>query len=387
MTKTLADQIREFCSARSIRPQDLSRDVFRSETGQPGIASRGWSQAKAEASQGATPAPPVEVLPPGHKLKGVSTLVGPDGETRIQWIKTTTDPESQEQILAKLLETIPGRIPDRGAPVPPPTETLRSDLLAVYPMGDPHIGMLSWGVETGADFDLQIAEDLMVRAIRDLVSRGPRTHTALLVNLGDFFHYDNDNARTTQGGHTLDVDGRAAKVLVIGLRIMVTMIDALLSHHAAVEVRNKIGNHDGHSALLLAIALKAHYRSEPRVSIPIEPQHRSYFRWYRNLIGMTHGDRARGEDLGEIMAAERPEDWGQTAHRSWLVGHVHHSTVKEYRGCRVETFRTLAARDSWHARQGYQSGRDMHRITLHREHGEIGREVASVGWLMSGEAA
>jgi hypothetical protein len=82
-----------------------------------------------------------------------------------------------------------------------------------------------------------------------------------------------------------------------------------------------------------------------------------------------------------IMAADEPEKWGETKHRYWYVGHVHHQDVKEYRGGVVEYFRTLAARDAWHAGQGYRAGRDMRLIVHHREFGEIERHRADIGML------
>lgn len=328
-----------------------------------------------------TAPPPLDAIPAGHRVKGVSSLVAPDGSISAQWIKTSCGPESPEALLARLVAEIPATVP-RVKAVPGPV-SVDADLMAVYPMGDPHIGMMAWKPEAGEDFDLRIAEDLTTRAVRDLVLRGPRAKHALLVNLGDFFHADNAHGHTTGGQHSLDMDGRAPKVLAAGLRIIYAAIDALLEHHERVTVDSRIGNHDGHTALMLSIALAARYENEPRVSIPQTVSHRAYHVFGRNLIGTTHGDRAKAEALGEIMAAERPEDWGRTRHRMWLCGHVHHKTVRELRGVTVETFRTLAARDSWHAAQGYISGRDMTRIVLHREHGEVGREIANVGYLLA----
>lgn len=336
-----------------------------------------WAQAKDPGH----PDVPTAPIPSGHRVKGVSTLVDKDGRTRAQWVKTTAPQEDREAVLVRLLRDLPEIVPARTA-LAPATDPATDDLLAVYPLGDPHFGMLSWGRETGADWDLEIAEDTFLRAIRDLVLRGPRTRRALLVNLGDFFHYDNDAGHTTNGAHALDSDSRPAKVLRVGFRAIVAMTEALAEHHPEVVVDCQIGNHDAHTALMLAIGLGAYFRNAPHVQVLQDPSVRHYHEFGRNLIGTTHGDRAKAQDLAEIMAAERPEAWGRTAHRTWLVGHVHHQTVKEYRGCRVETFRTLAARDSWHARQGYLSGRDLHRILLHREHGEIAREVCSVGYLM-----
>ena len=57
-----------------------------------------------------------------------------------------------------------------------------------------------------------------------------------------------------------------------------------------------------------------------------------YFTFGKNLIGVTHGDTAKMPDLGSIMATDRPREWGDSIHRYWLTGHVHHDQVKEYRG-------------------------------------------------------
>lgn len=326
------------------------------------------------------PVVPLEPLPPGHRLRGVSTLIGKDGATKIQWVKTAKDAEAKEQVLERLLRELPSKIPLRAGVVPAPTGEPDPDLLAIYPMGDPHIGMLAWAPESGEDFDLRICEDLMAGAISDLVVRGPRTTRALLVNLGDLLHSDNAQQTTTHGTR-LDSDGRHAKVLDAGMRLITHTIDALLSHHERVTVDSQIGNHDEYTAIMLAIGLRAYYRNEPRAEILVNPAMRHYHEFGRNLIGTVHGDKAKPDALPEIMAAEAPEAWGRTTHRVWLCGHVHHSSVKDYRGCRVETFRTLAARDAWHAGQGYVAPRDMQRLVIHRTCGETSREICSTAHL------
>lgn len=386
----LAKMITAYAKALGVPPAKVSRDGFiAAHRGRVALTREfgsTWTLAKSLASGGKTEAPPVEPIPVDHRVAGVSTYVDADGTVKGQWIKTRAKEETPIELLARLSAETLSTIAPRSWQVPAPREPLADDLLAVYPLGDPHVGLLAWAPETGADFDLAACEALMVGAMRDLVLRGPRTERALVVNLGDFFHFDNAGAKTTKGDHTLDVDSRAPKVLAVGLRIMVALIDAALEHHGHVEVDCRIGNHDAHTSLMLSLALQAHYRTEPRVSIPPTVAHRAYHEHGAVLIGTTHGDRAQGEDLASIMAAERPEAWGRTRHRYWLCGHVHHTRKQEYRGVVVESFRTLAARDSWHAGQGYVSGRDMHRIVYHRAHGECSREVVNVGALLAGAA-
>jgi transcriptional regulator with XRE-family HTH domain len=372
---------------RAIRICGSAADLAR-RLGVPSSTVRSWRAGKTPGLESqaklAAIVPPVDTVPEGHRLKRVSTMSRPDGSVIAQWTISERERENQAQILERLMRDLPETVPVRARASELAPGSRANDLLAVYPLGDPHIGLLAWAPETGADFDLKIAETLMTGAMRDLVLRGPRAEQALIVNCGDFFHADNAAGHTTKGDHALDLDGRAPRVLAVGFAIMVALIDAALEHHGRVVVDNRIGNHDGHTALMLAIGLAAHYRNDPRVTIPPTVSHRSYHEFGANLIGVTHGDRTRGEDLEAIMASEQAPAWGRTLYRKWIVGHVHHSTVRELRGCTIETFRTLAARDSWHAAQGYCSGRDMHRIVLHRHHGEISREVVNVRALLAG---
>ena len=87
------------------------------------------------------------------------------------------------------------------------------------------------------------------------------------------------------------------------------------------------------------------------------------------LIGFTHG-LVKAEQLPGIMATDRPEDWGQTEERVWITGHVHHLSRKEYPGCTVETLRTIASRDAWHAGKGYRSKQSLWATTYDCEYGE-----------------
>lgn len=381
----LTEMIRGYAKATGIKASEVARDPFyAAHKGRVGVVDEFralWSLAKSMASDGSAPAPPVEPVPVGHRVKGVSTYVDGDGVVKGQWIKTD-DKADPEAAILRMMAELPAKVAPRSgrieAPAPAP-----DSLLAVYPLGDPHVGMLAWGEESGADFDLAICESLMAAAMRDLVLRGPRTHEALVVNLGDFLHYDNANSRTTRGEHSLDTDSRAPKVLAVAMRILVALVDAALEHHRVVTVDNRIGNHDSHTSLMLSLALGAYYRNEPRVSVPPTVRHRAYYERGSVLIGTTHGDRAKPDDLAAIMAAEQPAAWGRTKHRYWLTGHIHHQTRKEHRGCVVESFRTLAAADSWHAAQGYISGRDMHRIVYDTRHGEVSREIVNVGALLA----
>lgn len=324
----------------------------------------------------------------GFAIKGMSTLYGLDEEgnrvPKVQWVKTQKDHAVQIEEMAKHLEVLCE--PYRGIVEPtaaPDGNT--DDLMCVIPMGDPHVGMYAWAEEAGEDFDLETCTRNIRSAIERVVQQAPDSKRCALVLLGDNFHADSPANRTEASGHALDVDTRWSKVLREGIRTFRWCIDRLAQKHQEVEVVVARGNHDSNSALMLAIALELAYENEPRVTIHRNESKFAYLRFGANLIGVHHGDTVR--KLGElpaIMAADRPTDWGETKHRRWLVGHVHHESAREYRGCVVETFRILAPGDAWHNGAGYRADRDIRCDVLHRDHGMIGRTIIGIDQITGG---
>jgi hypothetical protein len=205
-----------------------------------------------------------------------------------------------------------------------------------------------------------------------LVARAPVSSEAIVCYLGDFWHAEDDRQATPKSGHKLDVDGRAGKVGRIGLAILRRLIDAALTKHARVRFRSIPGNHDPHSSFWLPEIMRATYARDPRVIVEdgFNPYQHDVFGV--NLLGWAHGDGAKLDALGEIMATDWPEQWGATKFRYWNTGHVHHLITKELRGCVVNTHRTLAGRDAWHHHSGYRSGRSLSAITYHKQWGRDG---------------
>jgi hypothetical protein len=158
--------------------------------------------------------------------------------------------------------------------------------------------------------------------------------------------------------------------------------DRALEKHEIVELDMQAGNHDAHTAVMLSLCLAEHYRNNPRVVVDEGPSKYHYREFGECLIGSTHGDTCKLAALAEIMACDQREAWGRTKHRYWYTGHVHHESRKELRGCIVETFRTLAASDAWHAGQGYRSGRSMVCDVLHKTRGRIMRHEVGVEELV-----
>lgn len=324
------------------------------------------------------PALHVPLAPTGYHLRGVSTLLDGEGNPVQQWVKTTQDPTQHRlDALLDAIRDLPDSFREAHAPKPAPSH-LDADLLCVYPVADVHLGMYAWREETGADYDIKIAERLHTEAIDRLVAAAPNAKQSVILGLGDFFHCDSNLARTGRSGNPLDTDTRWQLVLRVGVRMMRAMIDAALRKHEQVRVVIEIGNHDDYSAVMLSMALEAFYDRDDRVTVDTSPEPFHWHRFGKCLIGVTHGDQAKIEQLPGLMAAMRAADWGQTKHRYWYTGHIHNEKVREFPGCVVEAFRSLAPADAWAHRAGYRADRDMRVDVLHREHGRITRHILGV---------
>jgi hypothetical protein len=332
-----------------------------------GEVDQQWVKSERDTVPKAHPAPP-----PDHIVTGTATYVDGQGAVRGQWVTTRRDHAAQWEAITAAVDAHVASYRGIADPIDAPAWTDDSTL-SIYPVGDPHIGMLSWGQETGEDFDLSIAERDLKGALRMLVAQAPPSKRAIFASVGDTFHADDDKQVTPGHGHKLDVDTRAGKVFRLGCALMRSAIDLLLTKHAHVDAIIVPGNHDPLTSRFLCAWLEAVYEREPRVTIAPNLNPYAYVRFGSCLFGFTHGDGVKPRDLPEIMATDRPEDWGQTQHRHWLTGHVHHDGFIEYRGCTVEHFRTLAGRDYWHHWRGYRSGRSLSRITYHEQWGEISR--------------
>lgn len=340
----------------------------------PGFAAKSISSRAPDGAWVKQTKAPGEVfeLPAWHSVKGVSALV--DSEDRViqKWVKTQAEPQAID--IAETLKKAFENYAPAAAPTPPPS-VVAEDLLTLYPLADLHLGMFSWGAETGTNWDLKIAEKVLGDTMESVVAGSPRSGTAVVLGGGDLIHSDNQENRTARSGNQLDVDGRYQKIVMAASRLVVRKVDACLAHHARVIVRILKGNHDEHSSIAVAYFLLAWYRNEPRVEVDVDP---SLFWWHKFgtvLLGATHGHEAKAKDMPAIMAHRRAVDWGATKHRHAHTFHLHHTAkIRDtISGVVVEVHESPAPQDAWHWGCGYLSGRSMQSITYDARFGELAR--------------
>jgi hypothetical protein len=317
----------------------------------------------------------------GELLKGSSTLYDEEGNIKLQWVKTDVEKTNQLDSLRELVEELVEELP-KFEKKPYEKSYASTELMAVYPLGDPHIGMKAYKDEAGDDWDLIKAQEAFCGVFDRLVKTAPNCQKAVIVNLGDYFHRDNVAGVTERHRHVLDTDGNYMMMVDTGLKIMIQMINSALEHHESVQVINMLGNHDDTGAMFLQAALKHMYQNEPRVDIGCTSSVFQYFQHGKCFFGVHHGHTCKADKLPLVMATDKPKEWGYTDHRYWLTGHIHHDTRKEYSGCTVESFRTIAAKDAYAYAGGYRSHQDSKALVIHKDYGEVERHTINVAQVL-----
>lgn len=327
------------------------------------------AEAELAARQGFAPdSDMTHVVPSPFVVKGVSTYYDKDGNRGGQWVKSALDAKRVDAAMRAAVEALAAELP-RAKPIRSPKHTL-DDLCTLYTLTDCHVGMKAWAPETGADWDLDIAERVLTGAIDYLIDASPRASTCILNQLGDWLHFDSLASITPTSGHLLDADSRFPKVVSVATRILRYAIDRLLLKHAAVIVLMAEGNHDMASSVWLRHIFGLLYENEPRVKV-MDSELPYYVHAHgKTMLAFHHGHLKKNDQLPLLFAAQYPKEWGAAEKRYCHTGHRHHVEEKEHSGMTVIQHATIAARDAYAARGGWIAERKIKAITYHFEHGE-----------------
>ncbi len=309
----------------------------------------------------------------GYRLKGTSTLVGKDGEVKLQWIKTQADQEALERMQRAAFQVLCEQLPPI-APIAAPAAQI-ADLLTLYTITDSHVGMLAWDKESGEDWDLNIAEKCLVETFVQMIDAAPASAVGVVNQLGDFLHFDSLQPMTPTNHHILDADSRYQKMVEVAVRILRRVIEHALTKHARVQVFMHEGNHDPAGSVWLRVMFAQLYKDNPRVEVGMSPNPYVALRWGKVLLGFHHGHLVKLASLPQIFAAKFREEWGTCPFVYVHTGHRHHVEEKEHPGVKVIQHPTLAAADAYAARGGWLSKRQATSMTYHKERGEIARGI------------
>ena len=188
----------------------------------------------------------------------------------------------------------------------------------------------------------------------------------------DILHIDTPR-RTTTSGTPQDTDGMWYENFLNAKKLYVDVIESLLTV-ADVHVTYNPSNHDYTNGFFLADVISSWFRKCKNVTFDVSIKHRKYFSYGQNLIGTTHGDGAKVQDLPLLMAVEANKEWSKSKHRYVYTHHVHHKNAKDYAGVTVESLRSPSGTDSWHHRNGYQHNpKAVEGFLHHPKFGQVAR--------------
>lgn len=319
------------------------------------------------------------VAPDLYITKGKSTLFDKKGNIAAQWVKTSLDHEKYLQLIRDVVADAMLGLP--RAPVTPAPQITHDCLCNLYTLTDCHVGALAWAQETGADWDLDIAERTLIGCFEHMVNSSPAASVAIVNQLGDYLHADGIQAMTPTSGHLLDVDSRFSKVVRIAVRILRHVVNFALARHGRVIVLMAEGNHDITSSIWLRELFKLLYENEPRVEVIDSPLPYYAYQHGKTMLCFHHGHLAKNSQLPLLFAAQFPEMWGGTLRRYAHCGHRHHVEEKEHSGMTVVQHATLTARDAYAARGGWIAERQVSSITYHSHYGQVAKNTITPDML------
>lgn len=251
----------------------------------------------------------------------------------------------------------------------------RGNLLVVDP-ADMHIGKLA-SFDSGK-YNIEIAIACAREGIQGIIDHSApyNIQQVVLVIGNDVLHTDNPR-RTTTSGTPQDTDGMWWDAVSAAQRLYVETI-GWLKEIAPVHVIYNPSNHDYMMGAMLAQYTHAWFNADKAVTFDVSMEHRKYFKWGNTLIGTSHGDGAKMQDLPLLMASEAKEKWAGTDYRYWLLGHIHHKkevkwlSSEDFIGCSVRYLRTISQSDRWHKDNGYTlNKRALEGFVYSDKHGEV----------------
>ena len=238
----------------------------------------------------------------------------------------------------------------------------------VLVVADPHFGKYAWSRTTGGeDYDLDHADRLVRAAGERLLDSGDaqRPSRRTIALLGDVYHYDTPDAKTTRGTQ-LERDGRLEKMIEVGTAAISSLI-LRSAESCQTDVIIVPGNHDESMTAWLRLILATQFANDRRVSVAKQYTHRQYIEHEGNLLGFAHGDKAWSR-LAGLMAIEMPEAWSRCPYREWHTGHLHKQAAKTrglvdadgidtIQGVVIRRAPALCAADDWHSQEGFIGSR------------------------------
>jgi len=124
---------------------------------------------------------------PSHTSMAISkasTLYDSEGNVKIQWVKEERSKAAELEAFKEAIETFVSNPRIKSAKRIKDPSSIDKDTMSIYSIGDAHVGMLSWGEETGEDYDTTKCVADLIAAVDLLVDQAHASEEAFIIDVG-----------------------------------------------------------------------------------------------------------------------------------------------------------------------------------------------------------
>jgi translation elongation factor EF-1beta len=319
----------------------------------------------------------VDHAPVGFGLTKSTIQVNAEGEVVQRWDRVSPLEQNIESVIEFLKERIPAQIT-----IPKPKKTPQKGLCLEWTLADFHYGLLAWDKESGEDYDMNIARDLLLESATEILDRSGVVEKIVLVLMGDNFHSDFFNNLTEASKHSLSVDSRYPKVVYTGVEVFMSAIEACLNYADTVDVVTLYGNHDKQTSINLQLILYYAFRNNPRVKIDLGVMPTRYNIWGVSATAYHHGDGTKpGRLCSDIVRYVATNDIPGVREFYAKQAHLHKELVQDIDGVTYEIVMSPVARDGHASKANYQSKRATIATIYDKDFGQLDRFQVATSML------
>lgn len=273
--------------------------------------------------------------------------------------RITVKPLKQTQVTFEDIEAWFNSKDFKAKPKCPKFEYNDSEEYLHIDLTDSHVGLLTYNLETGNDYDVKIATDRIRMLFDDIVqrSKGKRFKGVTIATLGDILHVDN-SSNTTSHGTSQDTEGRITKWYGEALDMMVDCIDKILELKSPVKYVYLCGNHDTATGSMLAMSLSRVYKNNENIEFDVRPLPQKAVVYGETIIGLCHGDMPK-KNLTNWMTKDFRKEFGDTKFAQIHCGHLHNYNVTPDNNILIYHLPSICESSYWEKSKGYTGERGM----------------------------
>lgn len=293
------------------------------------------------------------------KKNGLSTLYSSN---------ITVRPIQNHDLTIEMLDSFFNKIKVNHKPIKYNKNYLNGDKLLLLDIADLHFNLQASLFTTGNEYNCDIAEELFMNVINDVLSR-TKTYDfnkIVLCISGDMLNADNIQGTTTKGtpqDNELSYYDACERMY----QMVINAID-LLKQIAKVDVLYVMGNHDEVTGYKLAKFVQAWYKNDKMVEVDYSPLPRKYKVFGKTLLCFMHDGKIK--DIPALISNEAREYWSQVDNVEVFLQHLHTEQVlMENHNIRIQRLPTISAKSKWTNDSGYGSKRQCKSFIFDKEDG------------------